>query len=145
MPTPVHFQFAADDPQRAAEFYKDVFGWTIKKFETPKEYWLIDTGKKGVDGGMMRRSQSELQGTVNMIEVPSIDDFLAKIQQKGGQLVSEKRGRAGLGTFAYCTDTEGNLIGLLEREKLGAKELTADELEAVLSAGGMEAMHYSKW
>jgi predicted enzyme related to lactoylglutathione lyase len=27
MPRIVHFEFAADNPERAANFYRDVFGW----------------------------------------------------------------------------------------------------------------------
>lgn len=45
MPTVQHFEIAADDIQRALEFYKNVFEWTIQKIDNavcPKEdYWGI--------------------------------------------------------------------------------------------------------
>ena len=35
MPKFVHIDIAADDPERAAAFYKNAFGWTIDKLEGP--------------------------------------------------------------------------------------------------------------
>src|SRR4051812_48595280 len=58
MPRPVHFEFTAEDPERAAKFYGDVFGWKIQKWDGPVPYWLIETGKDvpGIDGGMQLRT-----------------------------------------------------------------------------------------
>src|SRR5688572_4992349 len=66
--TIVHFELPADQPERAAKFYRELFGWDIKKFEGPAasamEYWLVRTlptddqgqpTRPGVDGGLMRR------------------------------------------------------------------------------------------
>ena len=33
MPRVVHFEIAADDPDKAAAFYQEVFGWKIVKWE----------------------------------------------------------------------------------------------------------------
>ncbi|MGZ7136310.1 MAG: VOC family protein, partial [Methanobacterium sp.] len=38
MPRVVHFEIPADDPERAIEFYKNVFGWKIDKWEGPFDY-----------------------------------------------------------------------------------------------------------
>ena len=54
----VHFELAADDPERAAKFYEGVFGWQIQKWDGPQDYWLATTGPKdtpGIDGAIMRR------------------------------------------------------------------------------------------
>jgi len=40
----VHFEIPADDPQRAAAFYKKAFGWKIEKWPGPMEYWMVTTG-----------------------------------------------------------------------------------------------------
>ncbi|MGI5916342.1 MAG: VOC family protein [Anaerolineae bacterium] len=34
----IHFELNADDPERAARFYQDVFGWTIEKWDGPLDY-----------------------------------------------------------------------------------------------------------
>ena len=59
MPRVVHFEIHADDPERAVNFYQDVFGWQIVKWEGPQDYWLITTGpddEPGINGGLMKRS-----------------------------------------------------------------------------------------
>ena len=52
-----HFEMPADDPERLAEFYTNVFGWTVEKWDGPVDYWLVMTGDEGVpgiDGGIRR-------------------------------------------------------------------------------------------
>ena len=52
----VHFEIFTDDPETVQPFYRDIFGWTFKKFEGgPIEYWLVTTGDDkdpGINGGM---------------------------------------------------------------------------------------------
>ncbi len=117
MPRVNHFEIHADDPERAAEFYKLAFGWTIKKWEGPVDFWLIVTGaspEPGINGGIKRRSES--QATVNSIEVPSIDEYVRRVERCGGEIVMEKRPIPGFGWHCCCQDTEGNLFGLIETD-----------------------------
>ncbi len=75
MPRPVHFELPAADPERAARFYTDVFGWTIEKWEGPVEYWLVTTGEEdepGINGGIMRPQGPEAT-TVNTVGVDDLD------------------------------------------------------------------------
>ena len=39
--TVVHFEIPADDPERAAKFYRELFGWEIKHMGGPMDYWLV--------------------------------------------------------------------------------------------------------
>jgi predicted enzyme related to lactoylglutathione lyase len=32
--TIVHFEIPADNPERATQFYRELFGWDIQKFES---------------------------------------------------------------------------------------------------------------
>ena len=112
----VHFEINADDPGRAATFYRDVFGWKIEKWGGPVEYWIITTGpddQPGIDGGLQKR-QDPRAATVNTIEVPSIDDFVKKITENGGSVVTPKMAIQGVGYMAYCLDTEGNAFGIMQ-------------------------------
>jgi predicted enzyme related to lactoylglutathione lyase len=44
--TIVHFEIPADQPERAAQFYRELFGWDIKQFEgSVAEEWI--TGSCG--------------------------------------------------------------------------------------------------
>src|ERR1051325_7856097 len=81
----VHFEIAADEPQRAIDFYREVFNWKVQKWEGPQDYWLLITGDgQGIDGGLMKRS-AEFPPTTNSIDVPSVDDFAQKILAHGGR------------------------------------------------------------
>ena len=118
MPRVIHFEIPADNPDRAVRFYSDVFGWQFKKWEGPMEYWLITTGadgQPGINGGMLRRAQPG-SGTVNTIDVPSVDEYVANIEKKGGQVVLPKMPIPGIGYLAYCQDPEGNTFGIMQAD-----------------------------
>ena len=56
MPRVVHFEIHAGDCERAAKFYKTVFGWEFQKWEGPTEYWMVMTGsddQPGINGGLV--------------------------------------------------------------------------------------------
>ena len=122
MPRVVHFEIHAEDPERAAAFYRGLFGWEIRKWEGPQDYWLIRTGEgqPGIDGGLLRRpgpSPAEgqpVQGYVCTVEVASLDEVLGKLPPAGGRVVVPKRAIPGVGWLAYATDTEGNVFGMLQ-------------------------------
>lgn len=116
MPTIVHFEIPADDVERAKKFYTDLFGWKIEK--TPEmDYWMITTsGEKQVDGGMQKR-QSPQEVITNYIDVPNIDEHIAKVGQLGGKIVVPKGPVPGFGYFAVCLDTENNAFALWQSDK----------------------------
>jgi predicted enzyme related to lactoylglutathione lyase len=114
MPRVIHFEVSADDPERAAAFYRSVFGWEISKWDGPKDYWLIKTGPEGqpgINGGLFQRMGPV--GHVNSIDVPSVDDFVAKIEAHGGTIVLPKMAIPGVGWLAYAKDTEGGIFASL--------------------------------
>jgi predicted enzyme related to lactoylglutathione lyase len=114
----VHFDINADDPARAVEFYEDVFGWKIEKWEGPIDYWLVTTGpddQPGINGGIMERF-SPRESTIITINVPSVDAFMEKITRAGGKIIGEKRTIPGVGILGYCQDTEGNTFGIIQED-----------------------------
>jgi hypothetical protein len=128
MPRVVHFEISVDDAERACRFYNNVFGWQTRKWgesggggsDASQEYWLIETGdaaERGIDGGLYRRHKGMSFTThVNTIDVPSVDDFIEKIQAHGGRAVTQKMPIPGVGYFAYCEDTEGNTFGIMQAD-----------------------------
>lgn len=118
MPRVIHFEINADEPERAAEFYSELFGWKVIKDEAV-DYWLLITGEEGqpgIDGGIRRRMSPDA-ATVNSIEVPSVDDFLKKVVAKGGRALTSRMTIPGVGYMAYCMDTEGNSFGLFQEDR----------------------------
>ena len=118
MPTIVHFEIPVDDIERARKFYSELFGWDIKDAGMPGvEYFSVMTaGEHPVHGGMMKR-QLPQQQISNYIDIPSVDDYAAKVVALGGSILAPKSPVPGMGYFAVCMDTEGNVFGIWEENK----------------------------
>jgi predicted enzyme related to lactoylglutathione lyase len=119
----VHFEIPFDDGDRARSFYKDVFDWQVVQMPEMGGYTLVMTGPSGdagptesgfINGGMLSREQGAASGPVVVIDVPSIDESLAKIGTLGGSTVVGKTPVGDMGFAAYFTDPEGNVVGLWE-------------------------------
>ena len=117
MPTIVHFDVPADDPERAKKFYGGLFGWKFESYPA-MQYNLVATtnldGTPGVGGGIgIRRDPS--QRMISYFGVPSIDAAMKQVESLGGKIISEKMTVPGMGFLATCIDTEGNAFGLWEQ------------------------------
>jgi uncharacterized protein len=117
MPRVIHFEFAADNPERAAKFYRDVFGWESSQWGGPMDYWLVKTGSDGpgIDGGILRY-QDKMPRTINSIGVDSADDYVEKVIRSGGKIAKPKMTIPGVGYQAYFLDTEGNVFGVFQSD-----------------------------
>ncbi len=112
----VHFEITADDPERAADFYRRSFGWTITNWEGPMDYWLVNSGDgPGIDGAITVRAHA--QAVINTIQVEgSLEVAVARVVEAGGSQVGNINPIPGVGRFTYATDTEGNVFGIMEPE-----------------------------
>ena len=119
----VHFEIHAENPERALAFYTKVFGWQFQKWAGPMDYWLITTGtegERGINGGMVRRmgppptDGQAVNAYACTIEIPAIDEFVAKIVAAGGKIALPKMPIPGIGWLAYFKDTEGNIVGVMQ-------------------------------
>ena len=112
----IHFDLSADNPERAAEFYRSVFKWKVEKWEGPVDYWLIQTGTEedpGVTGGVARRIKPE-DTTAVVFDVASADESAMKVVEAGGKIREEKKAIPGVGYLVMCKDTEGNTFGIMQ-------------------------------
>lgn len=116
MPRITHFDIPSDNPERAQKFYQNTFGWKFDKWDGPMEYWMIKTGDDntpGINGGLARRMPGQI-GMTNTIEIPSIDEYVIKVQSNGGQILVPKMEIPEVGYYATCMDTEGNIFGIIQ-------------------------------
>lgn len=129
----VHFEIQAGDPERAAMFYREVFGWEIKEWVIPgvqmkdeNRYWLVTTGPEtepGINGGILfRRGPAPAEGqSVNAyvctMSVANLDESLDKAIKSGGSIALPRMAVKGVGWLAYCIDTEGNIFGMMQEDK----------------------------
>lgn len=119
----VHFEIGAIKPERAVKFYKSVFGWKIKKWESDDfDYWLVMTGKDAVkgaiNGGLTKRKGKAKQSQpvnayVCVIEVDDVDKTVKRIKKNGGKITIEPADMPQVGRLAYALDTEGNHFGII--------------------------------
>jgi len=113
---PVHFEILADEPDELSKFYESVFGWSTSRWDGGQQvYWLVRTGAEGVrgiDGGFMHRHFE--QRVINTIAVENLEDTLRRIEEAGGRKVLGPNEIPGIGSHAYCEDTEGTLFGVLQ-------------------------------
>ncbi len=111
-----HFEITADDPDRAAEFYRAAFGWEIHGWGGPFKYLLTTTGpddQAGINGAIMDRNDTR-QAAILTIDVPTWEEGAEAVKAAGGDVFMAKTAVPGQGYFAYCTDTEGNFFGIFE-------------------------------
>jgi len=139
----VHFEIQSADPERAAKFYSDVFGWSINEWKFPgvemrdeNRYWLVMTdstsspqtteeGSKeaGINGGLLFRkgpAPTEGQGVnayVCVIDVSAVDEYAEKITKAGGKIVVPKMAIAGVGWVVYAKDLDGNIFGIMQADE----------------------------
>ena len=116
MSRPIHFDLSADSPERAADFYRHVFGWNIEKWEGPTDYWMINTGDEtepGITGGIAGRI-SPNDTTAVVFDVSSVDDIAQAVQASGGKIREPKKTIPGVGYLVMCKDTEGKTFGIMQ-------------------------------
>jgi predicted enzyme related to lactoylglutathione lyase len=127
MPRVVHFEIHASDPERAVAFYRELFGWTLQKWEGPMDYWLVGTGAApapGIDGGLVRRrgpAPAEGQAVnafVCTVDVDQLDETLARAAALGATTAVPKMAVPGVGWLAYVKDPDGNILGLMQADAM---------------------------
>ena len=140
--TIVHFEIPADQPERAAKFYREMFGWNINRWENPGgiEYWMVETVatdaegrpvRQGVNGGLMPRMYPN-QAPVNYIAVEDVDEAVAKAERLGAKVMMGKTPVPGMGWFAHLSDTEGNVIAVWETDMAAAPAAAAAQADGAV-------------
>ena len=126
MNDPRYFELQADDPARAAAFYREVFGWELVRDEAmPIEYWRIDTGG-GINGAILKRpvaAPPERSGTnaaVISMQVESFDAVADAIHRSGGIDAMAKFAVPGRCWQGYFIDCDGNVFGIFEVDESAA-------------------------
>ena len=123
----VHFEIPATDPDKLGEFYSQLFGWQINKFEMGGGYTYylantVETGEDGmpktpgaINGGIFAR-ESENDRVMNYIDIDDIDTFVKKAEGLGAKVLTPKQAIPGMGWTAQMTDPQGNAYGLYQND-----------------------------
>jgi hypothetical protein len=116
-----HFEIPARDLERAARFYREVFGWSIEPLAWEGHpYYKVggsaipqEGGREGIDGGLTAAGQG-IEQPLLMIRISGInlDACLRKIEEAGGRIELPATAVGNMGAWARFRDPEGNLLGL---------------------------------
>lgn len=113
----VHFEIPIDESDRAGMFYRDVFGWNVQRWGDV-DYWPVSAGDEagsGSDGALTPRKAAP-EGILIYVSVDDIDATLEKIRQAGGHPLTGRMPIPEMGWYAQFRDTEGNQVGLFQRD-----------------------------
>jgi predicted enzyme related to lactoylglutathione lyase len=119
-----HFELVTPDLEKTSQFYRDVFGWQIDKWDGPFEYYMITTGDEttiGLNGGLMH-AEGMAPGTINTVQVDDIDAALSKALAHGAELMIPKGPIPGMGWVAYVRDNCGIAIGIFQEDRSAGQE-----------------------
>jgi predicted enzyme related to lactoylglutathione lyase len=108
-------QLNTSDPERAAAFYTDAFGWRIDQVGTePMPYWGIWNGP-GLNGGMMRLPEGSPAPAHWLLYFASddLDGAVTQVGQLGGTVLVPPMAVPG-GRISVASDPQGATFGLLE-------------------------------
>ncbi|GKV56486.1 hypothetical protein NCCP2222_24330 [Sporosarcina sp. NCCP-2222] len=112
----VGFELNSQHPEKAIEFYGEVFGWSIAPPNW--EYWPVTASDNtgGINGGICKGPSDYPHGIRIQIEVDSIDETIGKATDMGALVVREKMEFDEF-YLAYLVDPTGLGIGLIENKK----------------------------
>ena len=106
-------QLNTSDPERAAAFYTEVFGWRIEQVGAePAPYWGIWNGS-GLNGGMMALTPGPPSHWLVYFATDDIDATAARTADLGGQVLLRPMSVPG-GRIAAATDPTGATFAFLE-------------------------------
>lgn len=107
-----HVEIPSTDLERSKDFFTKLFGWEFKAFGNG--YLLYNTHKGFTVG--LRKSDSIAKGdtTIFHIRVNSIEEYLNKAKESGGDIFRGKTIIPAMGAYALFKDPDGNVIGLYQ-------------------------------
>jgi predicted enzyme related to lactoylglutathione lyase len=107
-----YVEIPATDIQRSAEFYKQVFGWTIRRRSNGSV--SFDDTTNEVSGTWVKgRPPTSTPGLLFYIMVDSVESTMDVVTANGGEIV-QKIGADAPEITARFRDPAGNVIGLYQ-------------------------------
>lgn len=122
----VHFEMAAEDKNRMANFYTKVFGWQTQQLGPDMgDYVLVSTTESdetgrpkiqgAINGGFFQRTNDPVSNYPSVvIAVDDISLSVEKIKNESGKILEEVMTIPGIGEYVSFLDTEGNRVGMLQ-------------------------------
>ena len=109
-----YLEIPATDPRKSAEFYKNVFGWNIRRGDSDQPSFDDAGSVSGAFVTYLKPAQAP--GILPSIWIQDIDSFVEKIAAHGGTVVERPRPDSPGSNCLIATfrDPAGNALRLYE-------------------------------
>jgi len=108
----VHFEIGCRDRAKTERFFADLFGWKMQQ-NGPATNIEADS-EKGIPGHITALGHEPQHYTMFYVEVDDLQAYLDKAVALGGKIVVPPV-KLPTGAFAWFSDIDGNVIGLLKK------------------------------
>ncbi len=113
----VHFEIMGKDGDRLRSFYSKLFGWTINT-DNPMKYGVIQSGGKGIGGGIGDAPEGYDGHVTFYIAVPDVEASLTQAVSLGGtRMMGPETVMEGV-EIGLFTDPEGHTIGVIKDQPM---------------------------
>jgi predicted enzyme related to lactoylglutathione lyase len=109
----VHFEVGCKDLEKTTAFYTGLFGWAPTP--VPMASLLNTLSPEGIQGHITALGHEPHRYVTFYIQVDDIIDSLGRIEKAGGKKLIGPVPLPDNKQFAWFTDPEGNMIGLVTR------------------------------
>jgi uncharacterized protein len=110
-------ELGTNDPEKAGQFYSNVFGWTQQPFPgSPIEYTVFNNGDRGV-GGMYKMPPEMGPIPPHWLVYFAVEDCDAKVQKAtelGARVMKPAEDIPGVGRFAILIDPQGAAFAFIK-------------------------------
>lgn len=113
-----HFEIYSEQPVALADFYQRVFGWQLEQMPGV-DYWRISTTStegKALNGGLTYRAIPGLNGWMVYVNVSSLDNTMALIQELGGSVIRPKTAVPKTAWVTIVADPAKNIFGVWQAD-----------------------------
>jgi len=110
----LHWQILAKNPDKAAAFYKSLFGWNVNT-ANGLGYRVVDTDSSGVNGGIWPAPPEGTAMVSLYVEVNDVAREVTRATELGAKVVMPPQKLPDGDEMAVILDTEGIPFGLMRR------------------------------
>jgi predicted enzyme related to lactoylglutathione lyase len=121
----------SSDPQRAEDFYTQLFGWEIEHFKSGDVDYPMIKANGQLHGGFPTVPEGTPPHWVSNVQVDSADDTVEKAKSAGGELLVGPMDIPEVGRYAVLKDPQGAIFVAFQPEgdgPTGAGVFVWDEL-----------------
>ncbi len=121
----VHFELPAENRTRMVNFYTSVFGWEAKVLgEDFNNYVTVATSESdengrpkipgSINGGFYLKGDGSAAYPSVVIAVDDINTAIKKVKEANGKVLGDPSNIPGVGLYVSFSDTEGNILSILQ-------------------------------